>query len=164
MIRRPLLTSIVLTVVAAGLTGLIYCIGLVNASTTDQDQTSQSRCTRFPDKKPKKGEMPLSTRCTRFYAKHKRGKFFADQPPTVSVVVGAMTGETTTVTAPATDADGDSLLYTFSTTGGRVKGDGPQVSWDLSGSGPGTYTITAEVDDGCGCVAFNSAQATIPGE
>lgn len=35
-------------------------------------------------------------------------------------------------------------------TGGKIVGQGPNVIWDLSGVEPGTYTITAGVDDGCG--------------
>jgi hypothetical protein len=63
--------------------------------------------------------------------------------------------------ANATDPDGDTLLYTYTTTGGRVTGDGANVSWDLAGVQPGTYTATVEVDDGCGCVAFSSTTVTV---
>ncbi|PYS92651.1 MAG: hypothetical protein DMF64_08210 [Acidobacteria bacterium] len=63
--------------------------------------------------------------------------------------------------ATATDPDGDTLLYTWSTTGGRITGDGPNVTWDLSGAAPGTYTATVEVDDGCGCIAYANASVTV---
>jgi hypothetical protein len=65
------------------------------------------------------------------------------------------------LTANATDPDGDTLLYTWTTTGGRITGDGPNVTWDLSGVAPGTYTANVEVDDGCGCIAFSSATVTV---
>jgi hypothetical protein len=65
------------------------------------------------------------------------------------------------LTANATDPDGDTLLYTWTTTGGRITGDGPNVTWDLSGVQPGTYTANVEVDDGCGCIAFSSATVTV---
>jgi hypothetical protein len=65
------------------------------------------------------------------------------------------------LTANATDPDGDTLLYTYSTTGGQITGDGPNVSWNLSGVTPGTYTATVEVDDGCGCVSFSSTTVTV---
>jgi len=65
------------------------------------------------------------------------------------------------LSANATDPDGDTLLYTYTTTGGRVTGDGANVSWDLAGVQPGTYTATVEVDDGCGCVAFSSTTVTV---
>ena len=65
------------------------------------------------------------------------------------------------LTTVATDPDGDTLLYTYSTTGGRITGDGPNVTWDLSGVAAGTYTSTVEVDDGCGCVTFSSTTVTV---
>ena len=65
------------------------------------------------------------------------------------------------LTANATDPDGDTLLYTWTTTGGRITGDGANVTWDLSGVQPGTYTANVEVDDGCGCIAFSSATVTV---
>jgi hypothetical protein len=65
------------------------------------------------------------------------------------------------LTANANDPDGDTLLYTYNTTGGRITGEGPNVSWDLTGVQPGTYTATVEVDDGCGCVSFSSTTATV---
>jgi hypothetical protein len=105
-----------------------------------------------------------------------------NQPPTVSlaastatVTIGATscpegqmpdpncTASSTNVqlTATASDPDGDTLLYTWSTTGGRVTGDGPNVTWDLSGAAPGTYTATVEVDDGCGCIAYANTSVTV---
>jgi hypothetical protein len=65
------------------------------------------------------------------------------------------------LTTTATDPDGDTLLYTYSVTGGRITGDGPNVQWDVSGLAPGTYTATVEVDDGCGCVSFTSTTVTV---
>ena len=74
-------------------------------------------------------------------------------PSTATTSVGLATS--------ATDPDGDTLLYTYSATGGRISGDGANVNWDLSGLGPGTYTASVEVDDGCGCVSFSSTTVTI---
>lgn len=65
------------------------------------------------------------------------------------------------LTTAATDPDGDTLLYTYSTTGGRITGDGANATWDLSGLAPGTYTASVEVDDGCGCISFSSTTVTI---
>jgi len=65
------------------------------------------------------------------------------------------------LTTTATDPDGDTLLYTYSATGGRITGEGSNVTWDLSGLQPGTYTASVEVDDGCGCVSFSSTTVTI---
>jgi hypothetical protein len=106
---------------------------------------------------------------------------FPNQPPTVSltasssrVVMAASCGVnerpdpnctptagTVQLSANATDPDGDTLLYTYSTTGGRITGDGPNSTLDLTGVAPGTYTVTVEVDDGCGCIAFTSTTVTV---
>jgi len=61
----------------------------------------------------------------------------------------------------ATDADGDSLSYEYSSTGGRIQGEGTEVEWDLIGVLPGTYTATVGVDDQCGCVSFTSRSVTL---
>lgn len=65
------------------------------------------------------------------------------------------------LTASASDADGDSLRHEYSTTGGRIKGEGADVAWDLTGVQPGTYTATVVVDDTCGCVAFSATRVTV---
>ncbi|HET6891376.1 MAG TPA: hypothetical protein VFH31_09760 [Pyrinomonadaceae bacterium] len=52
------------------------------------------------------------------------------------------------LTADAKDPDNDTLLYTWSVTGGRISGEGRAVTWDLSGVNPGTYTASVEVNDG----------------
>jgi hypothetical protein len=102
-----------------------------------------------------------------------------NQPPTVTLSSSAGTitlgcppgtsdaqcqvsaSQTVQLTANATDPDGDTLLYTYTTTGGRITGEGPNVTWDLTGVTPGTYTASVEVDDGCGCVSFSSTQVTV---
>jgi hypothetical protein len=106
-------------------------------------------------------------------------EFLPNQPPTVTLSAANATitlpcaeglistectpssSQTVALTANATDPDGDTLLYTYNTTGGRVTGEGPNATWDLTGLQPGTYTATVEVDDGCGCVAFSSTTATV---
>jgi hypothetical protein len=57
---------------------------------------------------------------------------------------------TVTVTTTAVDPENDVLTYNYTVSGGRVVGTGANVSWDLTGAAPGTYTVTAGVDDGCG--------------
>jgi PKD domain len=106
---------------------------------------------------------------------------FPNQPPTVTLTAASSrvvlpascgagqqpdpnctpTAGTVALSAQATDPDGDTLLYTYSTTGGTVTGDGPNATLDLTGVAPGTYTVTVEVDDGCGCVAFTSTTVTV---
>jgi hypothetical protein len=106
---------------------------------------------------------------------------FPNRPPVVSLTAASTTvtlpancpapqlpdpnctanAATVALSAQASDPDGDTLLYTWSTTGGRVTGDGPNATLDLAGAAPGTYTVTVEVDDGCGCVAFDSKTVTV---
>ncbi|HQU84139.1 MAG TPA: hypothetical protein PKY59_13475 [Pyrinomonadaceae bacterium] len=54
------------------------------------------------------------------------------------------------VSTTAVDPENDTLVYNYTVSGGKVNGSGANVSWDLTGVRPGTYTITAGVDDGCG--------------
>lgn len=57
---------------------------------------------------------------------------------------------TVNVSTTAVDPEGDVLTYRYTVSGGRIVGSGANVQWDLAGATPGTYTITAAVDDGCG--------------
>lgn len=66
-----------------------------------------------------------------------------------------------TLVATSSDADNDTLLHTWSVTGGRISGEGRTVSWDLSGVNPGTYTASVEVNDGNQHKAFASATVTV---
>jgi hypothetical protein len=66
-----------------------------------------------------------------------------------------------TLSAHATDPDGDTMLYTYSTTGGRVSGDGPEVTLDLKGVAPGVYDVKVEVDDGNGGVATDTTKIEV---
>ena len=74
-------------------------------------------------------------------------------PATANTTVGLAT--------TASDPDGDTLLYSYTVTGGRITGEGANVSWDLSGVGPGTYTASVEVDDGCGCLTSSTTTVTV---
>lgn len=122
-----------------------------------------SRCTRitYPKKTPKTTPTGPGARCTRLYAKHK-DKILPNQAPTLDLIVSPVNGNKIPIAAKASDADGDLMLYTYSATGGRITGDGPEASWDISGLAPGSYTVTAEIDDGCGCMTMDSASVTIP--
>ena len=54
------------------------------------------------------------------------------------------------VRTTAVDPENDVLTYVYTVSGGRISGTGANVQWDLTGASPGTYTITAGVDDSCG--------------
>src|SRR5713226_1680580 len=120
-----------------------------------------------------------------FFAGHRRSRepsILPNQPP----VISSFSASTASITLPcaegyhsksnscpaspsmsvglttaATDPDGDTLLYTYTVTGGRISGEGTNVSWDLSGVGPGTYTASVEVDDGCGCITSSTTTVTV---
>ena len=59
-------------------------------------------------------------------------------------------GMTVSIVTIARDPENDVLTYNYTVTAGRISGVGARVTWDLTGVPPGTYTITAAVDDGCG--------------
>jgi hypothetical protein len=65
------------------------------------------------------------------------------------------------LTANATDPENDQLLYTWSVTGGRLSGEGKEVTWDLTGVANGSYTATVEVNDGNQHTANGSATVTV---
>jgi hypothetical protein len=66
--------------------------------------------------------------------------------------VTATSGKTISVITTASDPENDVLTYRYSVSAGSIKGTGYKVSWDLTGVPPGTYTITAGVDDGLGVI------------
>ena len=82
-------------------------------------------------------------------------------PPGTSSATCTPTANEVTLTANATDPDNDQLLYTWSVTGGRLSGEGRQVTWDLTGVQNGTYTATVEVNDGNMHKATGSATVTV---
>jgi hypothetical protein len=75
------------------------------------------------------------------------------------VYVGS--GDTVTVSALASDPDNDPLTYTWSSSGGRIDGNGPQVRWLSTGVSAGTYTVTLHVDDGRGGAASCSSEIRV---
>jgi hypothetical protein len=82
-------------------------------------------------------------------------------PPPETSPTCTPTGSEVTLVAEATDPDSDQLLYTWSVTGGRLSGEGRQVTWDLTGVAVGTYTATVEVNDGNQHTATGSATVTV---
>jgi hypothetical protein len=89
-----------------------------------------------------------------------------NHPPTISCTadknsVYLDSGDMVTITCNASDPDGDPLTYTWSSTCGKVDGDGPQVRWLSAGVPMGTCVITAKVDDGRGGAARSSVNVRV---
>jgi hypothetical protein len=82
-------------------------------------------------------------------------------PPQTSSSSCSPSGNEVTLVANATDPDNDQLLYTWSVTGGRLSGEGRQVTWDLSGVANGSYTATVEVNDGNQHTASGNTTVTV---
>jgi len=82
-------------------------------------------------------------------------------PGTSSDSCTASASRSVTLTAVGVDADNDTLLYTWSVTGGTLAGEGREVTWELSAAQPGTYTATATVNDGNQHTAVNTTTVTI---
>lgn len=56
------------------------------------------------------------------------------------------------------------IRYRWTTSGGRITGDGAGVSWDLSGLQPGYYKAYVDIDTGSGdeaCQAFSSTAVLV---
>lgn len=71
-------------------------------------------------------------------------------PPGTKSETCTIDGTSLSVSTSASDPEGDVLTYNYTVSGGRIVGQGANVTWDVGGLGAGTYTITAGVNDGCG--------------
>lgn len=181
--RKSFIGFLVVSLSLIVFSGLLVQRGKANqpltrdSSTGFQDTSGTPRCTRLDWKGLAKSKKLGHTRCTR--SRPRLGKILVNTPPklelkasTQNIILACKAGETpTTCTADpcrivtllaiSSDADGDQVLYTYTTTGGRVTDGGSAAIWNLSGEEPGTYTATVEVDDGCGCTASNSVKVTV---
>jgi hypothetical protein len=80
-------------------------------------------------------------------------------PPGFRSTSGACNDSTTvSVTTTAIDPENDVLTYNYTVSGGRIVGTGANVQWDVAGLAPGSYTVTAGVDDGCGICGTTQTQ------
>jgi outer membrane protein OmpA-like peptidoglycan-associated protein len=90
-----------------------------------------------------------------------------NHPPVIAVSTNPNTvvegsGDSTVVQAKASDPDkNDTLTYTWTATGGKIEGTGPEVRWNSQGVAPGKYTITGTVNDGRGGSASASTDVTV---
>lgn len=90
-----------------------------------------------------------------------------NKPPTATCtidsqsVVAGSGGVAVPVHAAAADPDGDAMTYSWTSTGGRVDGNGPDARWYENNAGAGNYTITAHVDDAHGGTVSCSADIRV---
>lgn len=89
-----------------------------------------------------------------------------NHPPTIACtadknMVYLDSGDMGTISCNASDPDNDPLTYTWSSTCGRVEGNGSQVRWLSAGVPLGTCVITAKVDDGRGGAASSSVNVRV---
>jgi outer membrane protein OmpA-like peptidoglycan-associated protein len=78
-----------------------------------------------------------------------------NRPPVAScsvdkTMVYAGSGDFAVVRVSASDPDNDPLTYSWTSNGGDVVGNGPEVRWNSSATTPGSYTVKVRVDDGRG--------------
>jgi outer membrane protein OmpA-like peptidoglycan-associated protein len=76
-----------------------------------------------------------------------------------TVVEGS--GDTVTATVNGTDTYNHPLNYMWTATGGTISGTGSTTRWDSASAAPGSYTITAHVDDGHGNTASCSSDVSV---
>lgn len=72
-------------------------------------------------------------------------------------------GETATLTASATDPDGDTLTFSWLATAGEIQGTGSQVVW-VAPNDWGTQFIRCEVSDGRDGADFRSLGIRVQGD
>lgn len=87
-----------------------------------------------------------------------------NQAPTITSLTAnpesVAPGDSSTITCVASDTDGDTLTYTWTSTGGTISGTGSIVTW-LAPSVEGTYSISVTVDDGRGGTDTDAVAVTV---
>jgi hypothetical protein len=87
----------------------------------------------------------------------------ANAPPEISSLDPSTTSvsleEGCIVSCVASDADGDTLTYDWTATGGAITGEGSTITW-IAPAAEGSYTITVSVSDGKGGTASDSCTVT----
>jgi outer membrane protein OmpA-like peptidoglycan-associated protein len=78
----------------------------------------------------------------------------ADRSPIVQ-------GESTGITSDASDPENRQLTYSYSTSGGRIVGNGPKVRFDSTGSAPGNYSVKCSVANDRGGTADASTNVEV---
>jgi hypothetical protein len=96
-------------------------------------------------------------------------KYVSSGPPTLSlaaepaVIKACPDLPRVQLNANARSSDGSPLRYKWTVNGGKLRGEGANPGWDLTGAAPGVYQAMVEVDDGrdLNCVAFSSISVVV---
>lgn len=105
-------------------------------------------------------------------AQKKAKENFVYSPPSLSLtsdttVVSACTeggSPVVRLNARASSPGGLPIRYRWSTTSGRINGDGPDVTWDLSGAAPGYHKASVDIYTGSSdeeCNAFATTRVLV---
>jgi hypothetical protein len=85
-------------------------------------------------------------------------------PPVIASLTPSSTDlapeDSCTIGCVASDADGDTLAYAWTATGGTISGTGNSVSWEAPAT-EGTYNVSVSVSDGKGGTASDSCDITV---
>lgn len=87
-----------------------------------------------------------------------------NRPPILSCAIESeqvILGQYTRITAEASDPDGDTITYSWQTTGCKLVGSGSEVKFYAEDCPPGRYTITVTVQDSRGATAVCSVMANV---
>jgi len=111
------------------------------------------------DTKPRKDQGPLS--CTANFTVNA-----PPPPPQASITCSANpasveSGNTSAIAVSATNPGNVQLSYNYTTTAGRVTGNGESATLDTAGANPGPITVTATATDQLGRSVTCNAQVTV---
>jgi len=70
-------------------------------------------------------------------------------------------GERTGITSVGNSQDGDSLTYSYTTTGGQIIGSGTKVQFDSTGLAAGSYNVKCSISDEHGGTADSSTNVDV---
>jgi hypothetical protein len=82
----------------------------------------------------------------------------------ISVCEGDRGPTVVSLNAKASSPNGNPIRYRWTTSGGRIEGDGPTVGWDLAGVGPGFHKAFLTIDTSTGdeaCEVFSSVAVLV---
>ena len=85
-----------------------------------------------------------------------RERIIPNKPPSIECQTTTMdvaSGGSVELRAKASDPDGDTLTYSWSSTGGAINGSGATATFNAADVKAGSYTATVTVDDGRGLKA-----------